>query len=81
MKNNLIDELALKIKRLEQENERLENNNQAMQEEMARTWEKENNYKSRIEKAVEYINNCPEYLWENVNTKELIDILNGRSDE
>ena len=38
-------------------------------------------YKSRIEKAVEYIKNCPEYLWANVNTKELLNILNGRSDE
>ena len=38
-------------------------------------------YKSRCEKAVEYIENCPKYLWENVNTKELLNILNGRSDE
>ena len=38
-------------------------------------------YKSKIEKAVEYIKNCPEYLWANVNTKELLNILNGRSDE
>ena len=36
----------------------------------------------RIEKAVEYIKNCPEYLWANVNTKELLNILNGKgSDE
>lgn len=35
-------------------------------------------YKLRIEKAVEYINNCPEYLWANVNTKELLNILNGK---
>lgn len=35
-------------------------------------------YKSRCEKAVEYINNCPEYLWANVNTKVLLNILNVR---
>lgn len=35
-------------------------------------------YKSRCEKAVEYIKNCPKYLWENVNTKELLNILNGK---
>ena len=39
------------------------------------------NLQQRIEKAVEYIKNCPEYLWENVNTKELLNILNGKSDE
>ena len=40
--------------------------------------EKLEDYKSRVEKAVEYIENCPKYLWENVNTKELLNILNGK---
>lgn len=44
-------------------------------------YEELEDYKSRIEKAVEYIRYCPEYLWANVNTKELLNILNGRSDE
>lgn len=43
------------IKNLQQENERLKENNQAMQEEMARTWEKCDDYKSRCGKAIEYI--------------------------
>lgn len=31
--------------------------------------------KQKIDKAKEYINNCPEYLWANVNTKTLLEIL------
>ena len=38
---------------------------------------KDLDYKSRNDKALEYINNCPEYLWANVNTKELKNILQG----
>ena len=33
--------------------------------------------KTRNKKAIDYINNCPEYLWANVNTKELLKILKG----
>ena len=36
-----------------------------------------NDLQNRIDKAIEYINNCPEYLWANVNTKSLLDILKG----
>ena len=43
------------ITNLQQENQTLQENNQAMQEEMARTWQKYDDYKSRCEKAVEYI--------------------------
>lgn len=35
----------------------------------------------RIDEAIEYINNCPEYLWANVNTKILLNILKGGSNE
>lgn len=92
------------IRYLEKENERLNENNQAMQEEMARTWEKLdklrqdnndleetrilqeqiiNDYKSRNEKAIEYINenwghwcsNHCEYATETIN------ILNGDDEE
>ena len=37
-------------------------------------------YKSRCEKAFEYIKHCPEYLWTNVNTKVLLNILQNGSD-
>lgn len=45
------------ITNLQQENERLKQNNMSYQEEMARTWKITDDYKSRIEKAVEYIEN------------------------
>lgn len=35
----------------------------------------------RIDKAIEYINNCPEYLWANVNTKTLLEILGDKENE
>ena len=40
-------------------------------------------YKSRIEKAVEYIKEAHEqdFMWLPIFEKELLDILNGRSDE
>lgn len=34
-----------------------------------------------IDKAIEYIEHCPEYLWANVNTKELLNILQNGSDD
>lgn len=36
-----------------------------------------NNLENVINKAIDYINNCPEYLWANVNTKILLNILQG----
>ena len=40
-------------------------------------------YKSRIEKAVEYIEEArkQDFMWSPIFMKELLDILNGRSDE
>ena len=35
----------------------------------------------RIDKAIEYIINCPEYLWSNVNTKVLLNILKGENND
>lgn len=43
------------IDRLQQENQRLKENNQSMQELLVRTWGIADDYKSRIEKAIEYI--------------------------
>ena len=81
---NMISDI---ITNLQQENERLENNNQDMQEEMARTWEKENNYKSRIEKVVKILQEQDRLYgilhnnWHECYILHVIDILNGRSDE
>ena len=36
---------------------------------------------NKIDKAIEYINNCPKYLWSNVNTKVLLKILGDKEDE
>lgn len=105
--------------KLFEENERLKENNQAMQEEMARVWEenerlKEENkhifanvnddellisnamnyaelqdYKSRCEKAIEYINHAQNYgtmaqvmphLKPYVNGDDLLNILQNGSD-
>ena len=43
------------ITNLQEENKRLNENNQAMQEEMSRTWKIADDYKSRNEKAINYI--------------------------
>lgn len=63
---------------LKQENERLNENNQAMQEEMARTWEKCDDYKSRCEKASEYINTHDDSVYQEkgLNEDSLNDLLN-----
>lgn len=55
---NDLKQLLDYITNLQQENERLKENNLDMQEEMARTWQKCDDYKSRCEKAIEYIKNC-----------------------
>lgn len=55
LKNRLENAVADCNLRL-QENERLNQNNQSYQEEMARTWKIADDYKSRCEKAIEYIN-------------------------
>ncbi len=78
------------IENLQQENERLKENNMSYQEEMAKTWKIADDYKSRFEKAKEYINENKDKYYQDwgqddssVDTylgeyeiKELLDILN-----
>ena len=52
------------ITNLQEENKILNENNQAMQEEMARTWKIADDYKSKNDKAIEYIENDMPYLEE-----------------
>lgn len=63
------------INNLQEENERLISENETIKN--VRYMVDETIYKSRIDKATEYIENCPEYLWANVNTKVLLNILKG----
>lgn len=69
---------------LQKENQRLNENNQSMQEEMARTWKIADDYKSRIYKAIDYI--TTEQLYTNYQwgksqyakiLKDLLNILKG----
>ena len=69
------------ITNLQQENERIKKMNMHEHKYGSDMEEKYLIEKTKNDRAVEYIQNCPEYLWENVNTKELLNILNGRSDE
>ena len=62
------------ITNLQEENEDLKIDNKRLQH-------NEKVFKSRNEKAIEYINNCPEYLWTNVNTKVLLNILQGEEND
>ena len=55
MKDKVINDLLKKISDLEFEVERLDNNNQALQKEMARTWEKLDKANNIIKKAKHYI--------------------------
>ena len=82
------------ITNLQQENQTLQENNQAMQKEMVRVWEKED-YKSRVEKAIEYINKHKiEYIDkhfkddnvmvefnEYANPQALLELLQGGKDD
>ena len=74
------------ITNLQQENERLKENNMSYEEEMAKTWKITDDYKSRFEKAIEYIKErfyfneeTGEYsllhTFDKCNVKELLDIL------
>lgn len=74
-KDKYADEV-LKNAELKKENEKLNQNNQSYQEEMARTWEIADDYKSRCNKAIEYINEHTLF----VNGGIIKNILNG-SDE
>ena len=77
--NEIITPLLDDITNLQQENEKLLSENIAIKS--VRNMVDETIYKSRCEKAVEYIKNCPEYLWANVNTRVLLNILNGKGEE
>lgn len=74
------------ITNLQEGNERLNENNQAMQEEMAKTWKIADDYKSRIDKATEYIKDSGITFLNLANQRcfcnnncadKIINILNG----
>ena len=87
LSNNDIRILLTYIEVLQQENERLKENNMSMQEEMARTWEKEDLYKEVIEevrdritiKLGRYINE-KDYVIDDVALDELLQILDKVKD-
>lgn len=85
MANDTLDTHNELIEKLYQENERLEENNQAMQEEMARTWKMTDDYKSRCEKAIEYIKmyKCDYSPYELTDSaiRNVLNILNGSDEE
>ena len=60
---------------LQQENERLKENNQSYQEEMARTWKIVDDYKSRIEKADEYIDKQKKKMYKSRNKIALFILM------
>ncbi len=83
-----IDKLLDYITNLQQENERLKEENKHIfanvnDDELLRSnamnWAEAQDYKSRIEKAVEYIEDVMDLNKE--CPQDLLDILNGRSDE
>lgn len=74
------------INELTKENERLNQNNQSYQEEMTRTWKIADNYKSRCNKAIEYIKKLQENddieIWrENGYWAYILNILQGSDKE
>ena len=86
------EELRKSLEFVCEERERLQENNEAMQIEMARTWKIADDYKTRIEKAIEYITyaRTPREIYESgygkgtcveICMEHLQDILNGRSDK
>lgn len=87
LSNNDIRILLTYIEVLQQENARLKENNMSMQEEMARTWEKEDLYKEVIEevrdritiKLGRYINE-KDYVIDDVALDELLQILDKVKD-
>ena len=73
-----INKLLDYITNLQQENERLKENNQDMQIEMAKCWQ-------GIDKAIEYIksykNDYAPYELSDYNIRELLNILQGENNE
>lgn len=68
------------ITNLLQENKRLKENNSNMQEEMARTWQKCDDYKSRCEKAIKLYQNCKEEDWCTLPI-DMVNILQNGSEK
>lgn len=73
---------------INKEVERLNENNQHMQEEMVRTWEKHDNLQSRIDKAIKYIEEHSHNSYfsmlqadYNMSLNVLLDILKGKNNE
>ena len=71
------------LNKIDKEIERLNNNNQAMQEEMARTWKKYDELQDRIEKAKEYIELGINFdsLGVSRTKRKLLEILKGSNKE
>ena len=70
------------ITNLQQENQRLEENNQNMQEEMARVWEENERLKEDKRKAIEYIKENQDMgEWIHIPGWELLNILQNESEE
>ena len=81
---NYIEDLLCKITNLQEENKKLSKEIKNIEKEDDEIRVKNsflvNGFHEldiRIDKAIEYIENCPEYLWSNVNTKVLLNILQG----
>lgn len=79
---NEMDEADNYIKKMQQENARLKENNMSMQEEMARTWGKADLYKEVIEEVKDRITiklgryiNEKDYVIDDVTLDELLQIL------
>ena len=70
------------VKQLQQENERLKENNMSYQEEMAKTWKIADDYKSRFEKATKYIKekqkNQYKFALSHIECDDLLQILEDK---
>lgn len=81
------EKLQITVNNCKQENERLTENNQAMQVEMARTWKIADDYKSRCEKAIKEINYWGIDKEHNDNSAmrlalgNILNILNGENND
>ena len=53
----------------------------ALQKKLEFMIDKNDEKQERIDKVIEYIDNCPVYLWSNVNTRVLKDIIEGDKNE
>lgn len=73
---NCLEELLTTYDEQSKEIERLKENNQAMQEEMARTWKKLDEKENIIKEAIKYIESyMPNYDFDKTNLIKLLEIL------